>query len=114
MSAETIHLQSQHKGFRVSVTGGAMEEAAIKGRPPALKEKVAAIHFEKGSATVERDSRDDGAYWKHAGWKDLGVKTRAEAVEAIKRLPGHGIDFTITDAVVEAGVRESVGAVTAK
>lgn len=110
MAADTIHLQSQHKGIRVAVTGGEMADSPVFGRPPSVKVKPAVLQFERGFATVERDSREGGAFWRHAGWKDLGAKTRGEAVEAIKRLAGHSIDFAITDPVVETGLREPVAA----
>lgn len=112
MGLETIHLQSQHKGLKVYVTGGEMDFTQTKGRTPRVKEKQAAIVFAACLAVVERESTDtrDSAFWRSATWKDLKAKSRAEAVEAIRRLTGYGVDFTITDAVVEAGTREPAGA----
>ena len=111
MAGETIHLQSHFKGLKVCVEGGAMNYSPGAGRAPIVSKQPTNIAFKGGMAKVERDSpRVPSNPWKDCDFGDLRAKTRADAVEALRRLNGYGTDFTIVDATIEADVRASAAA----
>lgn len=103
---QAIHLQSQHKGLKVCVDGGEMDYTQTKGRTPRVKRPPALIAFQGGAAVVPTSSSDPAV----ASFVTLQAKSRAEAVEKIRAIRGYGVDFTIVDAVVDAGVRAPVAA----
>ena len=88
------------KGLRICLEGGEMSATHINGRVRAVKRQPTFITFVKGSAVV------NSFLWTHLTNPETGepVKTREQAVLAVKALPGYGTEFSMVEnAVLAAG-----------